>query len=187
MAGVKEIYKMGLKHGFKLAAIRGHKGVITDQEIALVRAKAEESRARLALKVAEEDEVTAEIAAKPRTKKPRVTKPITEKVLEEKTSKAAKASKTTKTEKVAKTTKARKPKEVVEAVEVVKAVEAIETIETIETVELVKAIEVVEAENKATKPKRVTRKKKVAEEVAVEALVIENETSQDLEANAATN
>ncbi|MFY9222877.1 MAG: dehydrogenase [Blastocatellia bacterium] len=174
LAGVKEIYKMGLKHGFKLAAIRGHKGVITDQEISLVRAKAEESRARLALKTAEEDEATAEIAAKPKTKKPRVTKPRIEKVLEEKTSKAAKASKTTKTEKAARTTKARKPKEVVEAVEV------------IETVEPIKAIETVEAENKATKPKRATRKKKVSEEV-VEALVIENETSKDLEANAATN
>ncbi len=43
LKGVKEIYKMGLKHGFKLAAIRGHKGIITDQEIALVKAKAEEA------------------------------------------------------------------------------------------------------------------------------------------------
>ncbi|MCS6886487.1 MAG: dehydrogenase [Acidobacteriota bacterium] len=43
LEGVKEIYKMGLKHGFKLAAIRGHKGVITDQEIALVKARAEEA------------------------------------------------------------------------------------------------------------------------------------------------
>ncbi len=175
LAGVKEIYKMGLKHGFKLAAIRGHKGVITDQEISLVRAKAEESRARLALKTAEEDEATVEIAAKPKTKKPRVAKPRIEKVVEEKASKAAKASKTTKTEKAARTTKARKPKEVVEAIEV------------IETVEAVKATEIVEEENKATKPKRATRKKKVVEEVAVEALIVENENSKDLEANAATN
>lgn len=49
LEGVKEIYKLGLKHGFKLAAIRGHKGVITDQEIALVRARAEEVKARQAL------------------------------------------------------------------------------------------------------------------------------------------
>ncbi|MBL8195999.1 MAG: hypothetical protein JNM06_19565 [Blastocatellia bacterium] len=178
LAGVKEIYKMGLKHGFKLAAIRGHKGVITDQEIALVRAKAEESRARLALKTAEEDEATAEIA--PRAKKPRVAK-TTEKIVEEKTIKAAKTSKTTKiakvdkTDKSAKSTKARKTKE-----EVVEAIEAIETIEPIT------ATEVVEAENKAIKPKRTTRKKKAAEEV-VEALVIEGETSKDLEANAATS
>src|SRR5204863_7213896 len=49
LEGVKEIYKMGLKHGFKLAAIRGHKGIITDQEIAFVRAKADEVRARKGL------------------------------------------------------------------------------------------------------------------------------------------
>ncbi|MBL8149164.1 MAG: dehydrogenase [Blastocatellia bacterium] len=47
LKGVKEIYRLGLKHGFKLAAIRGHKGVITDQEIALVRARAEEAKASL--------------------------------------------------------------------------------------------------------------------------------------------
>lgn len=59
LAGVKEIYKLGLKHGFKLAAIRGHKGVFTDQEIALVRAKAEEAKARLGLqKAVEEEEVS---------------------------------------------------------------------------------------------------------------------------------
>lgn len=181
LAGVKEIYKMGLKHGFKLAAIRGHKGVITDQEIALVCARAEESRARLALKTAEEDEATAEIA--PRTKKPRVTKPTTEKIVEEKTIKAAKTNKiskntktdkTDKTDKTTRNTKARKTKE-----------EIVEAIEVIETIEPITATQIVEEENKVVKPKRTSRKKKVVEEV--EALIVEDETSKDLEANAATN
>lgn len=80
LSGVKEIYKLGLKHGFKLAAIRGHKGVITDQEIALVRARAEEAKAKLALKEASEEEslVLAEAEAKPKVKKPRVKKTVTE-------------------------------------------------------------------------------------------------------------
>ncbi len=34
---VKEIYKMGLKHGMKLAAISGHKGVYTDEDIMKVK------------------------------------------------------------------------------------------------------------------------------------------------------
>ncbi len=43
-ARVKEIYGMALKHGVKLAAIRGPSGVITDTEIALVRERAERAR-----------------------------------------------------------------------------------------------------------------------------------------------
>lgn len=42
---VKEIYKMGLKHGMKLAAISGHKGVYTDEDIQKVRDLALAARA----------------------------------------------------------------------------------------------------------------------------------------------
>jgi predicted amino acid dehydrogenase len=41
---VKEIYKLGLKHGMKLAAISGSKGVYTDQDIARVAALAKAAR-----------------------------------------------------------------------------------------------------------------------------------------------
>lgn len=41
---VKEIYKSALKHGVRLAAIRGPSGIITDTEIALVRERAELAR-----------------------------------------------------------------------------------------------------------------------------------------------
>lgn len=41
---VKEIYKIGLKHGAKLSAIRGPFGVITDQQIEQWRAAAKERR-----------------------------------------------------------------------------------------------------------------------------------------------
>ncbi|MEW6732668.1 MAG: hypothetical protein AB1489_15170, partial [Acidobacteriota bacterium] len=77
LEGVKEIYKMGLKHGFKLAAIRGHKGVFTDQEIALVRARAEEARARMGLQKATSE--VLEVASEAEKKKPRTkaTKPRT--------------------------------------------------------------------------------------------------------------
>jgi hypothetical protein len=34
---VKEIYKLGLKHGMKLAAISGVNGVFTDEDIARVK------------------------------------------------------------------------------------------------------------------------------------------------------
>ena len=43
-ARVKEIYGKALKHGVKLAAIRGPNGVITDTEIALVRERADRAR-----------------------------------------------------------------------------------------------------------------------------------------------
>jgi len=42
---VKEIYRMGLKHGMKLAAISGHKGVFSDADIAEVARLAREARA----------------------------------------------------------------------------------------------------------------------------------------------
>lgn len=41
---VKEIYKLGLKHGMKLAAISGHKGVYTDEDILRVKELALEAR-----------------------------------------------------------------------------------------------------------------------------------------------
>jgi len=41
---VREIYKMGLKHGMKLAAISGVNGVFTDEDIAKVRELALEAR-----------------------------------------------------------------------------------------------------------------------------------------------
>lgn len=41
---VKEIYKLGIKHGMKLAAISGHKGVYTDEDIRKVRDLALEAR-----------------------------------------------------------------------------------------------------------------------------------------------
>lgn len=42
---VKEIYRLGLKHGMKLAAISGANGVFTPEQIAAVRAHALEARA----------------------------------------------------------------------------------------------------------------------------------------------
>jgi predicted amino acid dehydrogenase len=43
---VKEIYKLGLKHGMKLAAISGVNGVYTDEEIRAIRERAFEERRR---------------------------------------------------------------------------------------------------------------------------------------------
>jgi predicted amino acid dehydrogenase len=43
---VKEIYKLGLKHGMKLAAISGVNGVFTDEDLARTRELALEARAR---------------------------------------------------------------------------------------------------------------------------------------------
>ena len=45
---VKEIYRLGLKHGMKLAAISGVNGVFTDEDIARARALAVERRGLLA-------------------------------------------------------------------------------------------------------------------------------------------
>jgi predicted amino acid dehydrogenase len=42
---VKEIYRLGLKHGMRLAAISGVNGVLTDADIARVRELALERRA----------------------------------------------------------------------------------------------------------------------------------------------
>ncbi|GAA1151031.1 dehydrogenase [Nocardioides aquiterrae] len=45
---VKEIYRLGLKHGMKLAAISGVNGVFTPEQIAAIRARALEARAVVA-------------------------------------------------------------------------------------------------------------------------------------------
>jgi predicted amino acid dehydrogenase len=44
LARVKEIYQLGLKHGFQLGAMRGARGAVTDGEIRLVREHAERRR-----------------------------------------------------------------------------------------------------------------------------------------------
>jgi len=46
---VKEIYRLGLKHGMKLAAISGVNGVFTDEQIDDIRDRALEARADAAL------------------------------------------------------------------------------------------------------------------------------------------
>lgn len=50
MERVKEIYKLGKKHGFKLAAIRSFGRVVSDQEFALIRERAADARRRMAVK-----------------------------------------------------------------------------------------------------------------------------------------
>ena len=45
---VKEIYKLGLKHGMKLAAISGVNGVYSDEDIAKVKRLALEAREKKA-------------------------------------------------------------------------------------------------------------------------------------------
>ncbi len=45
---VREIYKLGIKHGMKLAAISGVNGVFTDEDIARVKELALEARKKAA-------------------------------------------------------------------------------------------------------------------------------------------
>ena len=47
IAKVREIYKLGLKHGFKLAALVGPHGVYTESDVALIRTMAQERLAEL--------------------------------------------------------------------------------------------------------------------------------------------
>jgi hypothetical protein len=47
---VKEIYRLGLKHGMRLAAVSGVNGVFTDEDIARVRERAVAARAEAAAK-----------------------------------------------------------------------------------------------------------------------------------------
>jgi len=67
---VKEIYKLGLKHGMKLAAISGHKGVYTDEDIRKVRDLALAARGKM--------------ASEGKSEKPSVAKPGTKTVKKEK-------------------------------------------------------------------------------------------------------
>jgi hypothetical protein len=60
---VKEIYKLGLKHGMKLAAISGHKGVYTDEDLRKVRELALKARAKAACLKNTEKPAGAEIVA----------------------------------------------------------------------------------------------------------------------------
>jgi hypothetical protein len=64
---VKEIYKLGLKHGMKLAAISGVKGVYSDEDIAKVVALAKKARRTW--------KGSAAGSAKPAAKKPAARKP----------------------------------------------------------------------------------------------------------------
>jgi hypothetical protein len=85
---VKEIYKLGIKHGMKLAAISGVKGVYSDEDIAKVVALAK--KARLTWNAGKTKR--APVAARPVT-----------------TTKASKATKAAKTVKAVKAVKAAKP------------------------------------------------------------------------------
>jgi predicted amino acid dehydrogenase len=62
---VKEIYKLGLKHGMKLAAISGHKGVYTDEDIRKVRELAIEARAKKASEEKPKKSVAVGVPSKP--------------------------------------------------------------------------------------------------------------------------
>jgi predicted amino acid dehydrogenase len=54
---VKVIYKLGLKHGMKLAAISGHKGVYTDEDIQRVKELALEARGEKKAKAGDKPKV----------------------------------------------------------------------------------------------------------------------------------
>jgi hypothetical protein len=60
---VKEIYKLGLKHGMKLAAISGHKGVYTDEDIQRVRDLALEARGEKTIQTKEKFKSKSEAKA----------------------------------------------------------------------------------------------------------------------------
>jgi predicted amino acid dehydrogenase len=89
---VRDIYKMGLKHGMKLAAISGVNGVYSDDDIEQVRQRALAARAALAPRSARPKKPTGPAKV---TKSPKVTR-------------ATKATKATKVTTVIKATKATK-------------------------------------------------------------------------------
>ena len=94
---VKEIYKLGLKHGMKLAAISGHKGVYTDEDIQKVKELALEARAKMGMETnkAAEDK-PAEKPQKASTAKARTQKAASKKTPTQKTAaKKTTAKKTT--------------------------------------------------------------------------------------------
>jgi predicted amino acid dehydrogenase len=75
---VKEIYKLGIKHGMKLAAISGVNGAFTDEDIAKVVKLAK--KARLTWKGGSEAAPKAAAAVKPAAKKPAAKKVVAKKV-----------------------------------------------------------------------------------------------------------
>ncbi len=75
---VKEIYKLGIKHGMKLAAISGVKGVYTDEDIARVVALAK--KARLTWKGSSSATPAKAVSKKPVARKPVARKPVAKKV-----------------------------------------------------------------------------------------------------------
>jgi len=66
---VKAIYKMGLKHGMKLAAISGVNGVFSDDDIAKVRNLALKARKKLEKKTIDTPSPDTSAAKKPRTRR----------------------------------------------------------------------------------------------------------------------
>jgi predicted amino acid dehydrogenase len=74
---VKEIYKLGIKHGMKLSAISGVKGVYSDEDIAKVVALAR--KARLTWKGSSSTVPAKPVAKKPAAKKPAAKKPVAKK------------------------------------------------------------------------------------------------------------
>jgi hypothetical protein len=67
---VKEIYKLGLKHGMKLSAISGVKGVYSDEDIAKVVALAKKARLTWKATKPVPTKVSARASAKAPTKAP---------------------------------------------------------------------------------------------------------------------
>ncbi len=65
MERVKEIYKLSLKHGFKLAGLRSFEDYITEEDIAVRRALADELRNDPARFARVKEETTAQLAAIP--------------------------------------------------------------------------------------------------------------------------
>jgi predicted amino acid dehydrogenase len=79
---VKEIYKLGIKHGMKLSAISGVKGVYSDEDIAKVVALAR--KARLTWKGSSSTVPAKPVAKKPAAKKPTAKKPVAPKAVAKK-------------------------------------------------------------------------------------------------------
>ena len=93
---VKEIYKLGLKHGMKLAAISGVKGVYSDEDIAKVVALARKARLTWTDTGGKAPAKKADTAQKPATKKTPVrvatTKPVAAKKVAAKKASAKKTA-----------------------------------------------------------------------------------------------
>ena len=83
---VKEIYRLGIKHGMQLAAISGVNGVFTDEDIQKVKTLALAARKKLEDKktVTEKKVTEKEVAEKKVTEKKVVSKKVTEKKAPEK-------------------------------------------------------------------------------------------------------